>query len=115
MQNLFYLIIFIFLLNGCASKKTYQEKYAIEHAKSMDLYRGKYIQRLLDKVRRLHDEVTQLPSGNYLYKWVHPGKISSNNALNKVEKMPDCIKWVETNQNFIIVGGGYNDGCVDQK
>tara|TARA_Y100000758_G_C15751486_1_gene312272 strand:+ start:136 stop:483 length:348 start_codon:yes stop_codon:yes gene_type:complete len=115
MQNLFYLIIFIFIFNGCASKKTYQEKYAYEHAKSMDLYRGKYIQRLLDKVRRLHDEVTQLPSGNYLYKWVHHKKIPSNHVLKNIETVPDCIKWVETDKNLIIVGGGYNDGCVDQK
>jgi len=115
MQNLFYLIIFIFIFNGCASKKTYQEKYAYEHAKSMDLYRGKYIQRLLDKVRRLHDEVTQLPSGNYLYKWVHHKKIPSNHVLKNIETVPDCIKWVETDKNLIIVGGGYNDGCVGQK
>jgi hypothetical protein len=115
MRYVLYLIIFLFIFNGCASKKTYQEKYAYEHTKSMDLYRGKYIQRLLDKVRRLHDEVIQLPSGNYLYKWIHRRKISSNPVLKKIEKVPDCVKWVETDQSLIIVSGGYNDGCTDQK
>ena len=83
MRYLFYLIIFLFIFNGCASKRTYQEKYALEHSKSMNLYRGKYIRQLLDKVRSLHDEVTKLPTGHYLYKWVHPGKRSLNHVSKK--------------------------------
>ena len=119
MRYLFCLVSFLLIFNGCVNLQKQKEARL---AKAMDKIRGQHIQVLLDQVKRYPDEIVKLPTGRYLYKWVESGKVSFTTqkpiigshlfpTTTQVERTPDCVKWIETDQNHIILGGRY-DGCA---